>query len=169
MKENKKLMVWLLFLSIAAASFVVAAGQLDATEMNTQGQAISTTASKVESLYQEAYSLIDLGGSQRRKQARKKLEELIELDPNFEKAYLELARIEMKSRWPKGLHKAEKQILIAKSINPTSADVNILLGYVYTNLNKFEEAENLYAEAESNGTDNLWLHANRGFKLSTAV
>lgn len=117
---------------------------------------------KVQDLYRDAYHLIDDG---RFKKARQKLETLLELDPDFPRAYLELARIEMKTNWPKGLQKAEKLILIAKSLDENLADTNILLGYVYTNLEKFQKAETLYLQAEEVGTDNLWLYANRGLNF----
>ncbi len=147
-------------ITISCLALTLSFGQVFADSNKTPEKIdISET---VNELYNEAYQLIDQNNREAFLDARKKLEQLIELDPDFPRAYLELARLEMKTRWPEGLHKAEKQILIAKSIDSNLADTNILLGYVYTNLRRFSEAESLYKEAEKVGSDNLWLYANWG-------
>ena len=113
-------------------------------------------------LYEEAYSLLDVGNKASRLRARSLLDELIGMNPNFTKAYLEIARLHMKSNWPVGLRDAERAILIAKDIDPGMADVRVLLGYVYTHQGRYEEAEIEYKKAEELGTSNLWLDTNWG-------
>ncbi|MEZ0148615.1 MAG: ankyrin repeat domain-containing protein [Candidatus Reddybacter sp.] len=117
---------------------------------------------KSRALYEEAYSLLDTGNKANRLIAKSLLDELIGLNPSFTKAYLEIARFHMKSNWPVGLRDAERAILIAKDIDPSMADVRVLLGYVYTHQGRYEEAEVEYKKADELGTSNLWLDTNWG-------
>jgi len=112
--------------------------------------------------YEKAYSLIDTGGRNNLDQAETILEEIISSNDDFPRAYLELARIAMKRGQPNSFNKAEKLILTALDIDPNLADTYVLLGYVYTNQERFLEAEEQYVKAEEIGTSNDWLHANRG-------
>ena len=116
-------------------------------------------------LYEEAYALLDTGNKSNRLRAKSLLDELIGLNPDFTRAYLEVARFHMKSNWPAGLHDAERSILIAKDIDPDMADVRVLLGYVYTHQGRYEDAEKEYVKAERLGTNNLWLDANWGLNF----
>ena len=117
---------------------------------------------KSKALYEEAYSLLDTGNKANNLRAKSLLDELIGLNPGFTEAYLEIARFHMKSNWPIGLRNAERTILIAKDIDPSMADVRVLLGYVYTHQGRYEEAEVEYRKADELGTSNLWLDANWG-------
>ncbi len=120
----------------------------------------SDSSYPVKQKIEQAYRLIDSGHGY--SSAKSILEEVINHDANQPQAYLELARIAMKTNWPEGLIKAEELILTAKEIDKTYANTNVLLGYVYTNLERYEEAEAEYLLAEELGTDNLWLYANWG-------
>ena len=113
-------------------------------------------------LYEEAYSLLDTNNRTNVLRAKSLLDELISVNPEFTKAYLEIARFHMKSNWPEGLNDAERSILIAKDIDPDMADVRVLLGYVYTHQGRYKEAEEEYKKAETLGTENLWLDTNWG-------
>lgn len=81
-----------------------------------------------EELVADAVRLIDSGFDRDIEQARETLERAIARDPKQDAAYIELARVAMKSNWgPEGLHQAESFLASARQINP--ANPNILLGY----------------------------------------
>lgn len=95
--------------------------------------------------------------------AKPVVERIIADNPTFAPAYLELARISMKSNWSQeGLHQAEEQIGSALRIAPDDANARILLGYVYVHQKRHAEAEKLFKEAAGTSTGNLWLWANWG-------
>ncbi len=126
---------------------------------------LPTREDKIQQLYHQAYNLLDRGYKTDLKKAKALLDELISLNPDFPRAYLELARYHMKSNWPVGLVKAEKLIQMAKEIDPNLADTRVLLGYVYTFMGKFGEADKELQLAEKLGTNNLWLYANWGLNF----
>jgi tetratricopeptide (TPR) repeat protein len=95
--------------------------------------------------------------------AKSILELLIRENPRLDAAYVELARIAMKSNWgPEGLHQAEGLLSSALQIQPASADAKILLGYVYANQKRFAAAEAQFADAAKSNTSNPWLWTNWG-------
>lgn len=129
---------------------------------------VSTNEERVQQMYDEAYYLIDIGKRKELQKAKSILDELLSLDPNFPRAYLELARYYMKTNLDKNgdltanaLKRAERNILVALDIDPDLADAYVLLGLVYTNQQRYKAAAEAYDKAETIGTDNLWLHANR--------
>lgn len=124
---------------------------------------VMATHSAEESLKQ-AVGLIDTEIEQQQLEARAILEALIAENPRFEGAYIELARIAMKTNWgPAGLHHAEELLNSALQINPKSVDAKILLGYVYAHQTHFAKAETLFADAAAATTNkNLWLWSNWG-------
>jgi tetratricopeptide (TPR) repeat protein len=88
---------------------------------------------------------------------------LVAINPKFDAAYLQLARIAMRQNWsPEGLHQAENLIGSALRIQPDSADAKILIGYVYLNQNRLDEAERMLAAAAASDPPNLWLFVNWG-------
>ncbi|HEB82946.1 MAG TPA: tetratricopeptide repeat protein [Gammaproteobacteria bacterium] len=120
----------------------------------------------VERQYKIAYDLIDSGLKPNLSRAKTILDEIISRDPDFVDAYIELARYIMKTaEAPVSFDMAEKKLLIARDINPEHANTRVLLGYVYTNQGRYDEAEKEYQKAEKLGTDNLWLYANRGLNF----
>ena len=120
-----------------------------------------------EENFNRAVSLIDSEDQGQLGDAKQILERLIDRDPKFDAGYVQLARIAMKSNWgPEGLHQAETLLLSARQIRPESADAKILLGYVYTNQNRYPQAEALFAGAARSNTRNLWLWTNWGELLA---
>ncbi|WP_432473689.1 ankyrin repeat domain-containing protein [Amphritea sp. HPY] len=113
-------------------------------------------------LYSTARNLLDNADRGNLAKAKSLLDKLIRKRPGFAPAYLQLARFHMKSNWPGGLNKAEELILIARKLEPELDDVNVLLGYVYSNQGRFSEAEREFKRALTLGSDNLWLYANWG-------
>ena len=80
-----------------------------------------------------AIALIDSGQGDALELARSILERLIESDRSIVQAYIELARVAMKSNWgPEGRRHAEGLLTSALEIEPGNANAKILLGYVYT-------------------------------------
>lgn len=110
-----------------------------------------------------AIDSIDNGSSELLHEARLRLEHLLAKNPNNALAYVELARIAMKSNWgPEGLHHAETLLDSALKLSPQSPDAKILLGYVYTHQDRFGEAASLFADAARSNPPNLWLWTNWG-------
>lgn len=95
--------------------------------------------------------------------ARAILEKLISDNGKFDAAYVELARIAMKTNWgPEGLHQAENLLNSALQIRPDSVNAKVLLGYVYTNQKRFAQADAMFVEASRIKSGNLWLWTNWG-------
>lgn len=100
--------------------------------------------------------------------ARPILERLLEQNPKMDAAYVELARVAMKSNWgPEGLHQAENLLGSALQIRPDSVNAKILLGYVYANQRRFAQAQALFAQAQKANPPNLWLWVNWAQMLVT--
>jgi tetratricopeptide (TPR) repeat protein len=114
-----------------------------------------------------AISYIDSEDENGFTEARALLEGLIRDNPRFDAAYVELARVTMKSQWgPGGLHQAEGLLQSALQIQPDSINAKVLLGYVYTHQRRYAPAEALFAQAASVKSDNLWLWSNWGELLA---
>jgi tetratricopeptide (TPR) repeat protein len=113
-----------------------------------------------------AVSSVDIGSRASLDEARDLLERLVKRDPRFDPAYVELARIAMKSNWgPQGLRQAESLLMSALEIRPDSTNAQILQGYVYTHQGRFKQAEAMFEQAATAQTSNLWLWANWGEML----
>jgi tetratricopeptide (TPR) repeat protein len=93
-------------------------------------------------------------------EAKSILEGLIAANPQFDAAYVELARATLMLNWgPEGLHQAQNLLASALQIRPDSVDAKIVLGYVYAHQERFSEAEAVFADVARSPTDNLWLWA----------
>jgi tetratricopeptide (TPR) repeat protein len=117
-------------------------------------------------LVADAVALIDSDFDQNVTRARSILERAIARDPKQDAAYIELARVAMKSNWgPEGLHQAESFLASARQINPDNPNAKILLGYVLANQGHYQKAQVLFEEAASVEPKNLWLWTNWGQML----
>lgn len=122
---------------------------------------------KPDAVVREAVALIDSGHAGELARARGLLQALVDKSPNTDAAYVELARIAMKTNWgPAGLRDAENLITSALQIRPDSANARILLGYVFAHQGRHRDAENLFTEAAAANPPNLWLWANWGEVLA---
>jgi tetratricopeptide (TPR) repeat protein len=122
---------------------------------------------KADAIVQKAVQLIDSGQSHELQKARALLQALVDKSPRTDSAYVELARVAMKTNWgPSGLHEAESLIGSALQISPDSANAKVLLGYVYAHQQRYREAEKLFAQAAAANPPNLWLWANWGELLA---
>lgn len=107
--------------------------------------------------------------------AKNKIEKVILEDPKNAQAYLELARIAMKSDRDatersnyQGLQEARRLIQVALEIDPNYANSYILYGYVLAVDHKTDEAIKAFKRAQKIGTNNLWLYYNWGLALQNA-
>jgi tetratricopeptide (TPR) repeat protein len=124
-------------------------------------------AGQPERIVQKAVKLIDSGLRDPLDQARVLLQGLVAKSPRTDAAYVELARIAMKTNWgPTGLRDAETLIDSALQIRPDSVDAQILMGYVYAHQGRYKEADALFARAAASNPPNLWLWANWGEALA---
>ena len=99
--------------------------------------------------------------------AKFNLEWVVEKNPRFDDAYVELARIAMKSDWTTaGRHEAENLLNSALQIRPDSVNAKILLGYVYTHQQRYSKAAALFASIADAKTPNAWLWVNWGELLA---
>lgn len=122
-----------------------------------------TTKNTPEQNLARAIGLIDSGDDRELTEAGSLLQRLLEENPKLDAAYVELARVAMKSNWSaEGLHQAESLLGSALKIRPDSADAKILLGYVYANQRQFAKAEATFASAAASNPRNLWLWPNWG-------
>lgn len=114
-----------------------------------------------------AVSKIDHGTGASLEEARFILERLLLKDGKLAAAYVELARISMKSNWgPEGLAQAEGYLQSALKIDPHHVNAQILRGYVYTHQGRYKLAEADFLEASKSNPRNLWLWANWGELLA---
>jgi len=124
---------------------------------------------RVQELYSETYQLLDIGRRFASDRAKQNIDLILELDPEFAPAYLELARFYMKTygrgERDQAHERAERSVRIAQDLDPNSADVAILLGYILTQQGRYDEATREYEKAAKIGTENLWLYANWGLNL----
>lgn len=115
---------------------------------------------------ERAVALIDAGDRGNVEEARLILERLLTQDPKLDAAYVELARVAMKTNWgPAGLRQAENYLQSAVRVNPESVNAKILLGYVYAHQGRHKPAEALFVEASKTETKNQWLWVNWGESL----
>jgi tetratricopeptide (TPR) repeat protein len=116
-----------------------------------------------EAVVERAAEYIDNPQSPGIEEARTLLERVVLKHPRTHSAYVELARVVMKTNWnADGLRQAESLIKSALEIKPDSADAKILLGYVHAFQKRFKESEALFVEASRTHTKNLWLWVNWG-------
>lgn len=116
---------------------------------------------------QRAIAFIDADNEAARTLARSILEKLVAQNPSLVQAYIELARLAMKSNWgPEGLHHAEGLLSSALQIAPDDVNAKILLGYVYAHQQRYPAAEKLFVEAAATNPPNLWLWTNWGELLA---
>lgn len=95
--------------------------------------------------------------------ARQRLEFFLEKYPQLHQAYLELARVAMKTnRGPEGLRQSETYVDAARKLAPEDPNVWIFQAYVYTHQGRYKEAEPLLVAASKTNTPNLWLWADWG-------
>lgn len=100
-------------------------------------------------------------------QAAESLYLALKRNPNYAKAYMQLGRLHIMGGYyhsqyfePSSLATAEKAIKKAIDIDPKFADAYVLLGHLYTNMNRLSEAKSALQMAEGIGTDNPWLGLN---------
>lgn len=116
-----------------------------------------------EEVLNRAIGLIDVGDQSSLAEAKRLLERLILKDAKFDRGYIEMARISMKTKWgPEGLRQAEALLSSALQINPEGVNAKILLAYVHAHQGRYDSANAMLAAVSQSETRNLWLWANWG-------
>lgn len=114
-----------------------------------------------------AIELIDAGNEISLYEAKIKLERLLSKDDKLVQAYIELARVAMKTTGGlEGLRHAEILLNSAIKIEPNSADAKILRGYVYSHQDRHALAELDFSQAAKSNPKNVWLWSNWGESLT---
>lgn len=126
-------------------------------------QSVNHREKNIETLYTQAVAEINFGSNDSLSNAKKMLEIIIQKDPRYILAYPELARYHMKTTGSsEGRRLAEQALLRGLEIDPNHANSLVLLGYVYTNQEKYDLAQSAFEKSLKLGTDNLWLWVNWG-------
>lgn len=116
-----------------------------------------------DAVMNQAVDLIDQASDETLEDARVLLERLLHKNPKFTPAYIELARVAMKTNWgPDGLAQARQYLDSALSIDTGNVNALILRGYVSVHESKFQAAEGDFRLAAKSNPPNLWLWANWG-------
>ena len=96
------------------------------------------------------------------------LQEILNQEPGFAPAYMEFGRVYIslahtsyKNYRQKEMHIAEWAINKAIELEPEYADAHVLKGYLYTNMNRYDEAKKSLDKAKEIGTEIPWLRLNR--------
>lgn len=111
----------------------------------------------------KAVRLIDEGNQEALDSARILLERLLLKDGRMTDAYIEMARVSMKTNWgPEGLLQARRYLDSALSIDTASVNALILRGYVSAHQGHYKDAETDFTNASKSNPPNLWLWSNWG-------
>ena len=97
------------------------------------------------------------------RQAETKLRNALEINPDEAAAYVEFARLAMRSTGeldPATLGRAETSIRRALAIDPGFGNAYVLLGYVLTHAGRLSEADAAFGQAERAGATSPWLESN---------
>ena len=125
----------------------------------------ATSSDATASLVSEAASLLDRyrGDSSLLEQADQKLRAALAANPQEAGAYVEQARLFMKSSGldPSTLARAESALRRALAIDADHANAYVLLGYVLTHAGRLSEAEGAFARGEALRATSPWLLPNR--------
>lgn len=111
----------------------------------------------------KAVQLIDQGHQAELESARTLLERLLLQDGKMTAAYIEMARVSMKTNWgPEGLLQARRYLDSALSTDATNVNALILRGYVSAHQGHYKDAEADFLSASRSNPPNLWLWSNWG-------
>jgi len=111
----------------------------------------------------KAIQLIDEGNQETLAAARLLLERLLLKDGRMTQAYIEMARVSMKTNWGvEGFLQARRYLDSALSIDSENVNALILRGYVSAHQGRYKEAEADFLTASRSNPPNLWLWSNWG-------
>ena len=119
--------------------------------------------------FDEARSLLDgwRGQQEILSKAYQILSEITTSDRDYAPAYREFGRLYIMAGYinrdnfePGGLRRSESVILKSIQIEPNYADAYVLLGHLYTQMGRYDEAKAALEKGEKIGTVSPWLHLN---------
>ena len=129
----------------------------------------SAKNSELFSDFSRARDILDSrrGQGEKLREADSLLKSVIQKDANFAPAYREYGRLYIMAGYINNdnfkegsLSPAEASILKSIEIEPSYADSYVLLGHLYTNMNRYSDAKTALVKAEKIGTNIPWLHLN---------
>jgi tetratricopeptide (TPR) repeat protein len=127
-------------------------------DLDTYSKDLEVRSKPTHEVVKHATEMIDDGHQLALSSAKRLLERLLLKDPNAHGAYLQLARVAMKSKWgPEGLREAEVLVASALQIKPRDPDSLMMQGYVYTHQKRFREADEAFLQASASNPPNPWL------------
>lgn len=119
--------------------------------------------------YDEARSLLDgwRGQQELLSKAYQILSDITQSDRDYAPAYREIGRLYIMAGYinrdnfePSGLSRSEVAILKSIQIEPNYADAYVLLGHLYTQMRRYDDARAALKKGEKIGTTSPWLHLN---------
>lgn len=119
--------------------------------------------------FDQARTILDSWRGERKKlsQAQQLLASVIKTDATYAPAYRELGRLYIMGGYinrdnfePGSLSPAEAAIRKSIEIEPGYADAYVLLGHLYTNMKRYDQARSVLQRGESLGTKSPWLQLN---------
>lgn len=132
-------------------------------DRETWNRDIEVITKPVPEVLQHAMQLISTANPDRLIDAKKLLERLLIKEPRAAQAYVELARIAMKTNWgTEGFRQADALLSSALQVESGHINALILRGYVYTHQGRMAEAERVFQSVNKVDLKNLWLWANWG-------
>jgi Tfp pilus assembly protein PilF len=141
----------------------VVAQQIDWPDWQTANLMSEIRGKTNDEIVAIAVKKIDDDEEQSLADAKTLLERVLAADARQQQAYIELARVAMKSNWgPEGLHQAETLLDSALRVRPDDTNARILLGYVYAHQGRHADAQKLFADVAPTAPPNLWLWSNWG-------
>lgn len=129
----------------------------------------SAKSPELFSEYKQAREILDSWNGQRERieEASTLLGNIVRKDRAFAPAYREYGRMYMMAGYinydnyeKKALDSAELAIMRSIDIEPGYADSYVLLGNLYTNMQRYNDAEKALVQAEKIGTGSPWLQLN---------
>ncbi len=119
--------------------------------------------------FDKARNMLDSWAGQQEKlsTAQQILTEIAQADNEYAPAYREFGRLYIMAGYinydnfsPTSLPPSEAAILKSIQIEPNYAEAYVLLGHLYTNMKRYNEAKIALQKAEMIGTKDPWLHLN---------
>jgi Tfp pilus assembly protein PilF len=156
-------MIWIILLALCFAPISVI-GQVTNEKAQYKFSELSAEVNRAKVILDQYH-----GDRQKLMDASRILSNVIKISPNFAPTYVEVARLILRDghlvgrKYIEGtLNKAEEALKKAKAIDPSYADIYVILGYVYFLKDNYTEALEALDQATKLKSTSPWLHSNYG-------